>query len=98
MNMMKAIRAGNGEKQKDITRRRISIGRNFFMYLFFLAFAIIFTQALRAPASNVLFWFMLLLPIGLLLYAATGLNAIRVYVTSKETTAVKNQIVSYEFR
>lgn len=68
------------------------------MYIFLLAFAVIFTQALRSPVSNVLFWFVLLLPIGLIIYAATGLSAIRVYVLTEETTAVKNEIVSYEFR
>ncbi len=98
MKTMKTIKADNVIKQENITRHRFSVCRNFIMYIFLLAFAIIFTQALRSPVSNVLFWFMLLLPIGLLIYTATGLNAIRVYVTSKETTAVKNEIVSYEFR
>jgi len=47
---------------------RFRFCRNFIIYLLVLAFALIFTQALRSPLSSVLYVFMLILPFASLLH------------------------------
>ncbi|MBR4205361.1 MAG: DUF58 domain-containing protein [Clostridia bacterium] len=68
------------------------------IYLLVLIFALIFTQALRATASAVLFWFLALLPVVSLIYVLIGKALIRIYVSSDITKVEKMQPVNYELR
>ena len=67
-------------------------------YLLLLVFALIFTQALRATASAVLFWFLVLLPIVSILYVLIGKALIRIYVSSDITKVEKLEPMNYELR
>jgi len=68
------------------------------VYACLLVFALIFTQALRATASALLFWFLILLPIISVLYVLIGKALIRIYVGSDITKVEKMQPVEYELR
>ena len=68
------------------------------IYLLVLIFALIFTQALSATASAVLFWFLALLPVVSLIYVLIGKALIRIYVSSDITKVEKMQPVNYELR
>ncbi len=68
------------------------------LYALLLIFSLVFTQALRATASSVLFWFLVLLPIVSVLYVLIGKALIRIYVSSDITKVEKLQPVSYELR
>ena len=67
-------------------------------YACLLVFALIFTQALRAKASAVLFWFLVLMPIVSIIYVLVGKALIRIYVGSDITKVEKLQPVEYELR
>lgn len=68
------------------------------VYACLLVFALIFTQALRAKASAMLFWFLVLIPIVSVLYVLVGKALIRIYVGSDITKVEKLQPVEYELR
>ncbi|MGN1346832.1 MAG: DUF58 domain-containing protein [Eubacteriales bacterium] len=68
------------------------------VYACLLVFALIFTQALRAKASALLFWFLVLLPVVSVLYVLIGKALIRIYVGSDITKTEKLQPVEYELR
>ena len=74
-----------------------ALTRYFWIYLAALFFALVFTQALRSTASSMMFYFMLLLPIFLLIYALIARVTLKVYLTAEETTAQKYSPVEYEF-
>lgn len=63
-----------------------------------LLFALVFTQALRARASAVLFWFLVLMPVVSVIYVLVGKALIRIYVGSDITKVEKLQPVEYELR
>ena len=67
-------------------------------YACLLVFALVFTQALRAKASAVLFWFLVLMPIVSIIYVLVGKALIRIYVGSDITKVEKLQPVEYELR
>lgn len=68
------------------------------VYALLLVFGLIFTQALRAKASALLFWFLVLMPIVSVLYVLVGKALIRIYVGSDNTKVEKLQPVEYEMR
>lgn len=68
------------------------------LYALAFLFGLIFTQALRSPASAVLFWFLLLTPFLSALYALSGKLAIRIYVGSDVSRVEKRTPVDYEMR
>ena len=68
------------------------------VYACLLVFALIFTQALRAKASAMLFWFLVLMPIVSVIYVLVGKALIRIYVGSDITKVEKLQPVEYELR
>lgn len=68
------------------------------VYACLLVFALVFTQALRAKASAVLFWFLVLMPIVSIIYVLVGKALIRIYVGSDITKVEKLQPVEYELR
>ena len=67
-------------------------------YALLLVFSLIFTQALRATASAVLFWFLVLVPILSLIYVLVGNALVRIYVSSSTTKVEKMQPLEYELR
>ena len=81
-------------KKRPLVRFR----RSAILYALLLVFALIFTQALRATASAVLFWFLVLLPILSLIYVLVGKALIRIYVSSDITKVEKLQPMNYELR
>ena len=72
-------------------RPLVKFRRPAILYALLLVFALIFTQALRATASAVLFWFLVLLPILSVLYVLIGKALIRIYVSSDITKVEKLQ-------
>ncbi len=68
------------------------------LYAFLLVFGLIFTQALRAKASAMLFWFLVILPIVSVIYVLVGKALIRIYVGSDITKTEKLEPVEYEMR
>ena len=81
-------------KKRPLVRFR----RPAILYALLLVFALIFTQALRATASAVLFWFLVLLPILSVAYVLIGKALIRIYVSSDISKVEKMQPVKYELR
>ena len=79
------------EKKTWITGR-------FVFYVFLLAFALVFTQALRSSASAVFFIFLLILPLLSLLYVIIGRAAVKVFAEVDNTRAEKDTDVTYEIR
>ena len=79
-------------------RPLVKFSKRAVIYALLLVFAIIFTQALRATASAVLFWFLALLPVVSLIYVLIGKALIRIYVSSDITKVEKMQPVNYELR
>ena len=67
-------------------------------YALLLVFSLIFTQALRATASAVLFWFLVLVPLLSLIYVLVGNALVRIYVSSSTTKVEKMQPLEYELR
>ncbi len=81
-----------------IKRPLVKFSKSAVVYALLLVFGLIFTQALRAAASSLLFWFLLLLPIVSLIYILIGKAIIRVYVSSEKTKVEKLQPLDYELR
>ena len=56
----------------------LRFGKGAIFYAGLLLFALVFTQALRSPASALLFWFLILYPILALLFVLLGKPGIQV--------------------
>lgn len=82
----------------NIKRPLVIFHKPAIFYAILLIFGLIFTQALRATASAVLFWFLILLPIVSIIYVLVGKALIRIYVGSDITKVEKLQPVEYELR
>lgn len=61
-------------------------------------FGLFFTQALRSPASALLFWFLILYPLFAFLYLLLGKAGIQVFMDAEITRAEKLTPVIYEIR
>ena len=59
---------------------------------------LIFTQALRAPASSILFGFGSAIPWASLVYALIAKASLKIYMLSSTTVTEKNKPFNYEFR
>ena len=70
--------------------------RRFHRYLILLGAALIFTQALLSKVSNIFFWFLLLLPVPLLLYTLVARHAVTAVMRSASVTTEKNEPYTYE--
>ena len=79
-------------------RPLVKFRKAFIAYLVILFFSLIFTQALRSTASNLLFWFIVLVPVISLIYVLIGKALLQVYVDSDINKAEKLQPVEYEIR
>lgn len=84
-------------KSPDKPRHAFLICRGMIGWGILFVAALIFTQALRAPASAIFFVFILLL-VFMLLYLLTARAALKVYLVADTMTAEKNVPFSYEFR
>lgn len=76
----------------------LRFGKGAIFYAGLLLFALVFTQALRSPASALLFWFLILYPILALLFVLLGKPGIQVYMDDEITRAEKMSPVTYEIR
>ena len=79
-------------------RPLIKFRRAAIFYAALLVFGVIFTQALRATASALLFWFLILVPLTSVLYVLIGKALIRIYVGSDISKVEKMQPIEYEMR
>lgn len=78
--------------------RVLTLTRGSVWYAILFVGAVIFTQVLRSRASNIFFWFVLLLfPISLV-YTATARLAVKAYLYTEHSTVEKMQPCPYEFR
>ena len=68
------------------------------LYFIILLVSLIFTQALRSPASAILFVFLLLLPVISVIYMVVARAGIKVYTECDNTRAEKGQPVSYQIK
>lgn len=69
--------------------------RRFWLYLLLLAVALFFTQALRSKVSALLFWFLLLLPLPMLLSLPVARRGLRVSAAPTEQTLQKGDPCTY---
>lgn len=81
-----------------IKRPLVKFHKAAIVYALLLVFSLVFTQALRATASAVLFWFLVLVPIWSVLYVILGKALVRIYVSSTSTKVEKMQPFEYEMR
>ena len=91
-------RKKSADKKQVKSYPRLSLTKRFFFYIALLAFAIVFTQTLQSKASNLFFWFVLLIPVVMLVYALSAGGAIRAYSTEEYARAEKLEDVTYDFR
>ena len=86
------------QQKQDKKLPLISFSRGFVWYVVLFVAALLFTQILRSRASNLFFWFMLLLLPALLLYTLTARTALKVYLYTEFSTVEKMKPCPYEFR
>ena len=86
-------RATHAQAQGEHT---LTCTRRFHRYLILLGAALIFTQALLSKVSNIFFWFLLLLPVPLLLYTLVARHAVTAVMRSASVTTEKNEPYTYE--
>lgn len=85
-------------KETSKSRVFLRLHKGAVLYGLLLVFAIVFTQALRSPASSMLFWFLILyLPVSFL-YVLIGRLTIQVFVQADQTRVEKMTPVPYEMR
>lgn len=100
--MIMGVRTGTppGKTRRE-TRKGypgISLTRNFGYYLLIFFAALIFTQALRAKASNIFFGFIFFLPWVMFFYALSARATIRVGMLSESATIKKLDLYTYSIR
>lgn len=79
-------------------RSPILLRRGVWLYLLLIAVAILYTQMLRSPASNLFFWFLILVPFFSLLYILTAKFAVKVYVGAEKAKTEKLSPLKYELK
>ncbi len=80
------------------SRRKFVLTSNFALYVVLLIGALIFTQALRSRASNILFSFAFFLPLGSLIYVLTARAALKVQMLTESAEVTKKQPYEYKIR
>lgn len=85
-------------KDKNKKSRFIVFRPGSILYGILLLVSLVFTQALRSPASAILFVFLLFVPLISLIYIAVARAGIKVYTECDNTRAEKGQPVNYEIR
>lgn len=91
-------KARTTENTHEKDRFSISVTRRFWVWAAIWIAALIFTQALRAPASSIFFGFVSIIPWASLVYALVSKAALKIYMLSDTTITEKNKPFSYEFR
>ena len=86
-------RADHAQVRND---RSVICTRRFTWYLVLLGASLIFTQALLSKVSNIFFWFLLLLPVLLLLYILIAKHTVTAVMRSASVTTEKNTPYTYE--
>ncbi|MBE6707703.1 MAG: DUF58 domain-containing protein [Ruminococcaceae bacterium] len=85
-------------KKKNRKPRFISFRPGSIVYLILLLVSLVFTQALRSPASAILFIFLLFIPVLSIIYIVVARAGIKVYTECDNTRAEKGQTVAYEIK
>ncbi len=93
----KGIRRLRRKGEVDPEERTVVCTKRFTVYLILLCASLVFTQALLSKISHIFFWFMLLLPLPMLLYALVARSALTVTMISESATTEKNTPYTYEF-
>ncbi len=98
-SLHRLLRTVRKKKDSPTSRdeRTVICTRRFTSYLILLGVSLIFTQALLSKVSHIFFWFMLLLPGVLLVYACIARHALTVRMLSESATTEKNTPYTYEF-
>ncbi len=98
MSDKKNKKAKSVENTHEKDRFPISVTWRFWIWAAVWIGALIFTQALRAPASSIFFGFVSIIPWASLVYALLSKLGLKVYMLSDTTVTEKNKPFSYEFR
>lgn len=85
-------------KNKNKKPRFLAPRPGTFLYGILLVVSLVFTQALRSPASAILFVFLLFVPILSIIYLVVARAGIKVYTECDTTRAEKGQNVGYEIK
>lgn len=81
-----------------MSRKKLAPTSNFALYVVLLIGALIFTQALRSRASNIMFTFAFFLPLGSLIYLMTSRSALKVQMLTESAEVAKGQPYEYKIR
>lgn len=98
MSKVKNKKAKQVENTHEKDRFPISFTFRFWIWCGIWIASLIFTQALRAPASAILFGFVSIAPWASMIYALIARNSLKIYMLSDTTVTEKNKPFSYEFR
>lgn len=90
----------DGQENEAIRRRyrAVSVTPRLFLWLALWIAALIFTQALRSPASNIFFGFVTVFPIASLIYTLISRASLKIYMLSESAVTEKMRPYTYEFR
>ena len=94
-------RSSAAKKKAQSSARRyktFSLTKRFALYILLWFAALVFTQLLRAPASNIFFGFVNAFPIASLIYTFISRSVLKIYMLSDSAVTEKNKPFTYEFR
>ncbi len=86
------------DQEQTATGPVLTLTRGAVWYAVLFVGSLLFTQILRSRASNIFFWFVLLLFPLSLVYTATARLALKAYLYTEHSTVEKMQPCPYEFR
>lgn len=98
MSKKKNKKAKMTENTHEKDRFSISLTHRFWIWAAIWIASLIFTQALRAPASSIIFGFVSVIPWASLIYALIAKATLKIYMLSNTTITEKNKPFTYEFR
>ena len=98
MSEKKNKKVNTTENVHEKDRFSISLTYRFWIWAAVWIGCLIFTQALRAPASSILFGFVSAIPWASLVYALIAKASLKIYMLSSTTVTEKNKPFNYEFR
>ena len=98
MSDKKSKKAKTTENVHEKDRFSISLTYRFWIWAALWIACLIFTQALRAPASSILFGFVSVIPWASLVYALIAKATLKIYMLSSTAVTEKNKPFNYEFR
>lgn len=78
--------------------KKISVTPRFAIWGALWLGALLFTQLLRSPASNIFFGFVTFFPLASLIYALICRASVKLYMISDTATTEKNRPAEYDFR